>query len=253
MPSGKKKDDMHQPIFPTKYYQNDKFVEFCQIFEKCEELKYVTVLALFSGLRIFEIAKLKKQDFIFVPNNKEHGSPKHYLIKIIGKGKKFREVLLINENPIELFKKLLEDKSKDSYLFYAKAWKRASLQKKLLSQEQIDCYAQMIGNEMSKNISNLTLEKFNVRYPAHSMRRSFATCLYSIDTPIDTIANLMGHSNTKTTKQYIDNMMISARTLKDMSRYVMGKNIEKQKKTEDQRKKRTKTTIIQTVEEVNYS
>jgi integrase len=221
MPSSKRNADKHQPIFPTEYYQNNKFEEFCKIFEKCEDLKYVGVLALFSGLRIFEIAKLRLNDFTFITANESLKSAKHYLLKIIGKGQKFREVMIVNENAIQIFNEFLKNKSKSYYLFYDKSWNKAYLQGKLSSQQQITSFAQMIGNAISKNISELTLEKFRMRYPAHSMRRSFATSLYGLNMPIDTIANLMGHTSTKTTKQYIDDMMLSRRTIQDLSKYVI--------------------------------
>jgi integrase len=252
MPSSKRSADQHQPIFPTEYYQKDKFEELCQIFEKCEDLKYVAVLALFSGLRIFEIAKIRRDDFTLIAANKSNKSAKHYLLRVIGKGEKFRKAMIINENAIILFNEFLMNKPKDCYLFCNKTWNKAYSQGKLNNRHQIVCFAQTLGNILSKNISDLTLKKFKVRYPAHSMRRSFATSLYSINMPIDTISNIMGHSNTKTTKQYIDDVMLSRRTLQDLSKFMLGEDIKSLNSNKSKRKVKTKTTVVKTVEKVIY-
>lgn len=111
--------------------------------------------------------------------------------------------------------------------------------------------AQAIGNELSKEISKATSKAFGEPFPAHSLRRAYATCLYKLNVPIDTIASLMGHSDTITTREYIDNIMLEQRVVADLSKYVAKLRIDKLPRVEPKVVRRIKrTTIVEESEEV---
>lgn len=106
----------HQPIFPTEYYEESKFKEFCKIFADNKKSILAATLALFSGLRIFEIAKLKVSDFVLVKANKSTNSAQHYVVNVIGKGGKERNAMVINKNAINLIKDEIALLDSNSYL-----------------------------------------------------------------------------------------------------------------------------------------
>lgn len=131
-----------------------------------------------SGLRVNETVHLKIDDVDFNIN----------LINVIGKGGKYRTVPISQTLKPILLQYLEETRESESeYLFATKKTGRLS--------------SQYINKELDRAVAKLGWTK---KVTNHTLRRSFATALYSKGVSLLAIQKLLGHESLKTTAIYLN-------------------------------------------------
>ena len=177
--------------------ERDKLVKLCK--EKAEldlmkgrttwTARYMLVnLALYSGLRVSEIAKLKIKD-LHLDKVKDH-----YLFVRNGKRKKPRDVYLDKE--------------------IVKDLKRYVSYKKKVLKESVDPEAPLLTGRAGKHSTTTTLNisfkkaiketGLNPRYSIHSARHTYGTHLYHKTKNLRYVQKQLGHSNIMMTSLYAD-------------------------------------------------
>ncbi len=151
--------------------------------------RYMLVnLALYSGLRVSEIAKLKVKDLNL------HNVKDPYLFVRNGKRKKPRDVYLDKELVKEL--------------------KRYVSYKKKVLKESVDPKAPLLAGRAGKHSTTTTLNisfkkaiketGLNLRYSIHSARHTYGTHLYHKTKNLRYVQKQLGHSNIMMTSLYAD-------------------------------------------------
>lgn len=138
--------------------------------------KAIIALLFYAGLRVSEVANLKKSDI-------EISEKKGKVIVRQGKGSKFREVPLNNDARL-LIKPYLENLKDTTWLFPGKEGKPITSR---AIQQIIKKYAYLA------KIPSLT---------PHTLRHTFATLLLRQGTDLVVVSNLLGHSRLDTTARY---------------------------------------------------
>ena len=134
-----------------------------------EEEKLITLLIYSLGLRVSELIKIKKSD---ISNN---------WVKIEGKGKKLREVLLI-DNIASMINSHIE-KNRPKIFIFEKNSKNLS------------------ENYVRYKLRKL-FEKIGIKATPHQLRHSFATELLNAGARINDVSEMLGHTNLSTTQIY---------------------------------------------------
>lgn len=165
-------------------------------------------LALFTGLRIHELAKLKLSDMSIRTINGE----KWLVVSVLGKGNKQASVHLKDPRAFELYNEINESQDTDDYIFLDDALV------KNLPLNKLKEVATKKGDLLSKQIKTLNKRYFGKSASAHDMRRTFASYLTEQGVDIKTISQQLRHSNISTTERYINAQSRQRATLKDMTK-----------------------------------
>jgi site-specific recombinase XerD len=193
--------------------ERDKLLKFCR--EKAEldlmkgritwTVRYMLVnLALYSGLRVSEIAKLKVQDL----NLDKVDDP--YLYVKNGKRGKSRDVYLDNEIVKELRK----------FISYKKKTLKDSIE------PEAPLFAGRGGNHSTTTTLQISFKKaieesgLNPHYSIHSARHTYGTHLYHTTQNLRYVQKQLGHSNITMTSLYADVMPSENGRLANMIRKV---------------------------------
>lgn len=154
----------------------DKFISvFNQ--ERCLKHKCWLLLAFCSGLRVYEVAKIKVEDI----NSKDHK------LKVLGKGNKERYTIL-PDIVIKFLRLYCKEKNiRQGYLF------PGSNNKEVMNEKTIINYFSMI-KDIYKLDNNITF---------HSLRHSFATYFLANGGSLLALQSMLGHTNLNTTTIYI--------------------------------------------------
>jgi site-specific recombinase XerD len=177
--------------------ERDKLIKFCREKAELDLMKgritwiarnMLVNLALYSGLRVSEIAKLKIQD-LNLYNVKDP-----YLFVRNGKRKKSRDVYLDKELVRELRR----------YVSY----------KKKTLKESVDPEAPLLAGRDGKHSTTTTLNisfkkaiveaGLNPKYSIHSARHTYGTHLYHTTKNLRYVQKQLGHSNITMTSLYAD-------------------------------------------------
>jgi site-specific recombinase XerD len=177
--------------------ERDKLIKFCREKAELDLMKgritwiarnMLVNLALYSGLRVSEIAKLKIQD-LNLYNVKDP-----YLFVRNGKRKKPRDVYLDKELVRELRR----------YVSY----------KKKTLKESVDPEAPLLAGRDGKHSTTTTLNisfkkavvdaGLNPQYSIHSARHTYGTHLYHTTKNLRYVQKQLGHSNITMTSLYAD-------------------------------------------------
>ena len=177
--------------------ERDKLIKFCREKAELDLMKgritwiarnMLVNLALYSGLRVSEIAKLKIQD-LNLYNVKDP-----YLFVRNGKRKKPRDVYLDKELVRELRR----------YVSY----------KKKTLKESVDPEAPLLAGRDGKHSTTTTLNisfkkaivesGLNTKYSIHSARHTYGTHLYHTTKNLRYVQKQLGHSNITMTSLYAD-------------------------------------------------
>jgi len=193
--------------------ERGKLIKFCR--EKAEldlmkgritwTVRYMLVnLALYSGLRVSEIAKLKIQDL----NLDKVDDP--YLYVKNGKGGKSRDVYLDTEIVKELRK----------FISYKKKTLKDSIE------PEAPLFAGRGGNQSTTTALQISFKKaieesgLNPHYSIHSARHTYGTHLYHTTQNLRYVQKQLGHSNITMTSLYADVMPSENGRLANMIRKV---------------------------------
>jgi site-specific recombinase XerD len=153
-------------------------MEIINRFADSDPKKLIFTLAYFSGLRRSELAVVQRSAFTAEKVNDREV----IYIKVLGKGKRERTVLVYDPDGIALLDKLI------------KANEHADDQP--LVGYHVDYISHIVDKESSTPDANKS-------FTTHSMRHGYATNLRNLGVPIDTIARFLGHSNLTTTQIYM--------------------------------------------------
>ena len=142
----------------------------------------ILTLFLNCGMRLSELRNIKIEDI------------RDDVLTIVGKGDKERKIYLNNSclKAIDNYLEVREDEKCSNedkkYLFISRL-------NKVISNRAIELLVR-------KHFSNagIDIEKFHT----HSMRASYATMLYNEGVDVETLATSMGHSNSSTTRIYLN-------------------------------------------------
>lgn len=147
----------------------------------CDRDRAVTLILLYTGLRVGELVNLKIKDIDFLTMN----------VKVVGKGGKYREVPLKLE-ALEGIKEYIDKERKKH--------KHSSSEYLFLTQR---------AGKMDKDTVNKILKKqgknLNLKIKPHKFRHTFCTRLLSKGVELTTVAKLAGHSNIQTTATFYIN------------------------------------------------
>lgn len=146
----------------------------------------VFILLLYGGFRESEIVSLRVKDI----HMQEH------IINVIGKGNKFRQVMINNEM-YDALEEYLEERNKleidNPYLFVGQKSKSNN------------------GQKLNRNFCNRLLEKYkghckSTNLHPHLIRAYYCSnALHNAGYTMDQVANQAGHSSLNTTKKYLRN------------------------------------------------
>jgi site-specific recombinase XerD len=193
--------------------ERDKLIKFCK--EKAEldlmkgritwTVRYMLVnLALYSGLRVSEIAKLKIHDL----NLDKVDDP--YLYVKNGKRGKSRDVYLDKELVKELRR----------FISYKKKTLKDSIE------PEAPLFAGRGGNQSTNTTLQISFKKaieesgLNPHYSIHSARHTYGTHLYHTTHDLRFVQKQLGHSNITITSLYADVMPSENGRLANMIRKV---------------------------------
>ena len=193
--------------------ERDKLLKFCR--EKAEldlmkgritwPVRYMLVnLALYSGLRVSEIAQLKIKD-LYLDNIDDP-----YLSVRNGKRGKSRDVYLDTEIVKELSKFL--------------SYKKKTLKESIVPEAPL--FAGRGGNQSTNTALQISFKKaieeagLNTHYSIHSARHTYGTHLYHSTQNLRYVQKQLGHSNITMTSLYADIMPSENGKLANMIRKV---------------------------------
>jgi integrase/recombinase XerD len=149
-------------------------------------LKVMTLLMINAGLRESELVNLQVSDLTLQGN--------HYIIKVLGKGMKFRYISLSRPVTTELIKVMGSLNITQGYIIRGEDPLGNYSSDKAMNRTSIFRRVKRLADmaEIDKDIS------------PHSLRRTCATIMYKRGAPIEVIQRMMGHDNPATTQRYID-------------------------------------------------
>lgn len=150
-----------------------------------------TIIMLFPliGLRVSELVSIRLDKISRELNKKKNKT--HTTITVIGKGNKIRTVPL-------------SEKANNILIRYLKNY-RSKTTSEWLFPSKYNNKRHVTSESVQKTIRKIRDEAGVPRLTSHSFRRYFGSFLSSKNTPLATIATLMGHSNIQTTyKHYIE-------------------------------------------------
>lgn len=155
--------------------------ELSTFFNACENYKYKTIFMMIygSGLRISEALKLREKDI---------DSKKMRIFVREGKGKKERYTVL-PKTSLEMLRKyyqIYKPKHPEGYIFLNREGKPLTVER---TREFFRRYRRKA--------------KIDEKFVVHSLRHSFATDLIERGATILEVKELMGHSNIRSTMEYI--------------------------------------------------
>lgn len=155
--------------------------ELSTFFNACDNYMYKTIFMMIygSGLRISEAVNLKIEDI---------DSKKMRILVRAGKGGKERYTVL-PKTTLEMLRKyykMYKPKHKDGYIFLNR-------EGKILKVERTRVFFRRYRKEA----------KIDEKFVVHSLRHSFATDLIERGATILEVKELMGHSNIRSTMEYI--------------------------------------------------
>ncbi len=177
--------------------ERDKLIKLCKEKAELDLMKGRTTwtarnmlvnLALYSGLRVSELAKLKIKD-IHLDKIKDP-----YLFVRNGKRKKPRDVYLDKELVKELKR----------YVSYKKKTLKESVK------PEAPLLAGRAGNHSTTTALNISFKKaiketgLNLKYSIHSARHTYGTHLYHTTKNLRYVQKQLGHSNIMMTSLYAD-------------------------------------------------
>ncbi len=188
----------HYTISREKFFSKEEMKRLLKVCEKnaltdlkAKRITWVTRhmlvrLALYSGLRVSEIAALKIGDLHF--NGKEN-----YLIVQHGKGERKRDVYLDTD-----LVKHLQD-----YLEIKKKWREPI-------HDDAPLFSGRRGNHYSSTALHISFKKaieeagLPKKYSIHSTRHTYATFLFAKTKSIRFVQKQLGHASIATTSLYAD-------------------------------------------------
>jgi len=216
-----REEPVHRPQAPTHYYNN--FEEFLALFKGSNEaVAFSAVIAYYYGLRIFEVAKLKHEQFIV----DEHNGKKTLSLKVIGKGLKERNTSLIVDAPMNYILEYLKRHENDEFLVKDSYWQKKMPKTFVRAKDKVSKINE-IAIKMGRTLSRSIKNKFD--FTAHSLRRSFAGFSLESGVDITAIQDTLGHSHLSTTKMYIAPSILDKPRAKAYSA-ARERNAEKRKK-----------------------
>jgi hypothetical protein len=153
-----------------------------KVSEKNIRQRVLLLLMLDAGLRVSEVINIKLSDFDF-----RKRTIKVYSLKKRNKTK-YRQIPLSNRLFASLseYIKSLRDVKPDNYLFTSPSKKG----------EHISRFA--VNQYLNRKKNKLNIENLH----PHALRHTFATSLIKEDTPLNEVADLLGHENMNTTRIY---------------------------------------------------
>lgn len=163
-------------VSPTKVSKSD-VEQFRQRILEEEGSRYfcITTIAMFCGLRIFEILSIQLSDFNFTTRE---------LVVNRGKGNKMR-IVYMNQKVINAIKEYLKERKGDSqYLFPSE---------------------KSVSGKMHPSAVNKVFNKYSPIITPHQLRHYCATNMLTSDTAkfaIHEASAILGHSNVQTTLRY---------------------------------------------------
>lgn len=148
------------------------------------------ILELFfsTGLRVSELAKIKKEDINLKKDE----------FTITGKGRKTRVVFLSEESKYWIKKYLLLRKDMNPYLFISHD-KRTKTERNSISHEFAPITPRSIQRAVQKYAKAAGITK---HVTPHTLRHSFATDLLQNGADIRSVQSMLGHSSITTTQIY---------------------------------------------------
>lgn len=143
-------------------------------------------LMLFNGLRTCEVERIDISDF-----SKREGQPILYIQR---KGRTDKnEIVVLHPNTVEWLEEYIADRDFDnnSPLFISH---KAKCDNRLVRQT--------IGRIVKQRLARIGI--VHPKISAHSLRHTFGALMVEQGVDIETIKDMMGHSDTKTTRIYIE-------------------------------------------------
>lgn len=171
-------------------------------------------IALYTGIRAHEIAKVKKSDFKEI---KGKGGKKGLELAVLGKGRKFESTISFDKPLLDIYKDI--KKSSKEFLFVPDSYRK-------LSADELHIKAINKGNTISKAFARVTEAVYGKAISAHDLRRTFATLLYQQDVPNDTIQKQMRHTNISTTMRYINDAAKKEKTQREIEKVALMKDMQ---------------------------
>lgn len=176
------------PEYMTKK-EMDKFLEVLEGYEfgrnKDAQIifRLIIKLILFTGARVNEMVSLNKKDISFDDNG--------VVIKLKGKGKKYRVVSIANRNvkeDLDLYLKHTYPLCKNGRLFCG------------IINHEIDLNTRQVSKAVEQVLDFAKINK--QKSGAHLLRHTYATYVYNQTRDLRLVQELLGHADSKTTQIY---------------------------------------------------
>lgn len=193
-------------LFKGAYKYNDrKYITIEDLEKLLENTKdqreeIILKILFYTGLRVNELVNIKVADYQLAPEDEE----KNKILTIKGKGSKTRHVLIPKKLNQQIKTYLQNEHNNHPYLINS----YRNNHNKALTTNQI--------RYLLKDICQKTDEKYNTNYTdyvtPHVLRHAHAIYLLENNISLNTLQNLLGHSNLSTTSIYTtinDNKAIS--------------------------------------------
>lgn len=185
---------------PTKFLLLDQAVKFIEAFsiasgksndQSRRRNKLIGALMLQTGLRISEVTNFPLKDLPEI-NSRGHSTP----ARIIGKGRKARLVLIPNALLLKLWD--YRDIDREALCDKLRACGRNKMPEEL--------FISNLGRGLTSNwIEKLFVKaghSMGIKAVPHTLRHTYGTYHYLLNKDLAGLANLMGHANETTTRNY---------------------------------------------------